>query len=231
MHPQHRQAIRIALAGFLSLCIIAPARCQTSANLTLVSAYTARGVSLDTRPALQLRVEHDASDGWYAGAFASPVRLEGESQGQLIAYGGRAQRLSSTVTWDTGVTRSTFPRDSAYNYTELYAGLAQGRTSARLFYSPDYYGAGRTFYLDLSSAHPLGDGVSLAIHAGLLHPFGASRSGESQGAVRNGADLRLALAGELGEVRIEAGMQAQWHPYLAGAAPARALTVSASRGF
>jgi hypothetical protein len=95
----------------------------------------------------------------------------------LIAYGGRASRLTSTLTWDAGVSRSTFLRDSAYNYSEFYAGLAQGRSSARLFYSPAYYGAGRTLYLDLSSAYPLGAGVNLAVHAGLLHPFGEYRGG------------------------------------------------------
>jgi uncharacterized protein (TIGR02001 family) len=226
MPLQHRQPkLRFTLAVFLPLFTTEPGRCQTSANLTLASAYAARGVVLDTRPALQLRVEHDAADGWYAGGFASPVRLDGESQGQLIAYGGRASRLTSTLTWDAGVSRSTFLRDSAYNYSEFYAGLAQGRSSARLFYSPAYYGAGQTLYLDLSSAYPLADGVTLAVHAGLLHPFG-----EYRGAARDGADLRLALATDVGDVRIEAGIQARCHPYLPGA-PARALTASASLNF
>jgi uncharacterized protein (TIGR02001 family) len=226
MPLRHRQdTLRFTLAVFLSLFMTAPARCQTSANLTLVSAYTARGVTLDTGPALQLRVEHDAADGWYAGGFASPVRLDGERQGQLIAYGGRASRLTSTLTWDAGVSRSTFLRDRAYDYSEFYAGLAQGRSSARLFYSPAYYGAGRSLYLDLGSAYPLGDGVNLAVHAGLLHPFG-----EYRGVARDGADLRLALATDVGDVRIEASVQAKWHPYLRGA-PARALTASASLNF
>jgi len=227
MPLQHRQdKLRFTLAVVLPLFMSAPARCQTSANLTLVSAYTARGISLDTRPALQLRVEHDRADGWYAGAFGSRVRLDGDSQGQLIAYGGRAQRLTSTLTLDAGVSRSTFLRDRAYDYSEFYAGLALNRSSVRLFYSPAYYGAGQTVYLDLSSAYPLGERVNLAVHAGLLHPFG-----EYRGVARDGADLRLALATDVGEVRIEAGVQAQWHPYLPWVAPARALTASASLNF
>jgi uncharacterized protein (TIGR02001 family) len=227
MPLQHRQdKLRVTLAVFLPLFMSEPARGQTSANLTLVSAYSARGVALDTRPALQLRVEHDAADGWYAGAFASPVRLDEGSQGQLIAYAGRAQRLSSTLTWDAGLSRSTFLRDAAYGYSEFYAGLTQGRASARLFYSSAYYGAGQTLYLDLSSAHPLADGLTLAVHAGLRHPFG-----EYKGAARDGADVRLALATDVGDVRIEAGIQAAWHPYLPGAAAARALSASASLNF
>jgi uncharacterized protein (TIGR02001 family) len=226
MHPDRRQdKFRFTLAAFLLLCSSGTARCQTSANLTMVSAYTARGVSLDTRPALQLRIEHDTAAGWYAGAFASPVRLDGESQGQLIAYGGRAQRISATLTWDAGASRSSFLRNSSYSFTEFYAGLALGRSSARLFYSPKYYGSGQTLYLDLSSAYPLGERVSLAVHAGVLHPFG-----EYRGDARDAADLRLSLATDVGDVRLQAGVQAKWHPYLP-AAPARALTASASLYF
>lgn len=226
MHPHCRQdKFRFTLAAFLLLCSVGTARCQTSANLAMVSAYTARGVSLDTRPALQLRIEHDTAAGWYGGAFASPVRLDGQSQGQLIAYGGRAQRVSSTLTLDAGASYSRFLRNGSYNFTEFYAGLALGRSSARLFYSPKYYGGGQTLYLDLGSAYPLSERVSLAVHAGALHPFG-----EYRGAARDAADLRVSLATDVGDVRLQAGWQASWHPYLP-AAPARALTASASLYF
>jgi uncharacterized protein (TIGR02001 family) len=218
--------LRFTLAGFLLLCIAGTARCQTSANLALVSAYTARGVALDKRPALQLRIEHDTDDGWYAGGFASPAELDGRRQGQVLAYGGRARRITPTLSWDAGVSRSNFLRDSHFNYSEFHAGLALGRYSARLSYSPAYYGEGRTIYLDLSSAYPLGDRVSLAVHAGLLHPFGGY-----DGTARNAGDVRISLATTLGDVSVQAGWQGKWHPYLPGAAAASALTTSASINF
>jgi uncharacterized protein (TIGR02001 family) len=158
MHLDRRHdTATFALAAFLLICLAGPARSQTSADLTFVSEYAGRGVALDTGPVLQLRVEHETAAGWYAGAFASPVRIEGRAQGQLIVYGGRAQRLTSALSWDAGVTRSSFLRDGARNYHEFYAGLALQRASARLFYSPAYYGEGRSLYLDLSGAYPLGD--------------------------------------------------------------------------
>lgn len=227
MYPNPRQDhFRFTLAGLLLLCSAGTARCQTSANLTLVSAYTARGVALNPHPALQLRVEHDLEAGWYAGGFASPTRLDGRGQGQLIAYGGRAQRLTSTLTWDAGVSHSTFLRGARFSYSEFYAGLALGRSSARLFYAPAYYGEGRTVYLDLSTAYPLGDRVSLALHAGLMHPFGAYHD-----EARDAGDVRISLATSVGDVRLQAGWQGKWHPYLPGAAPARALTASAGINF
>ena len=64
----------ILLAFALTLPLYKDARAQTSGDLTLVSEYAGRGVALYTRPALQLRVEHDTAAGWYGGAFAAPVR-------------------------------------------------------------------------------------------------------------------------------------------------------------
>lgn len=220
----------VTLAGFLLLCAAGTARCQTSANLTLVSAYTGRGVTLDPHPALQLRVEHDLDAGWYAGGFASPARLDGRSQDQLIAYGGRAQRLTSTLTWDAGVSRSTFLRGARFSYSEFYAGLAFGRSSARLFYSPAYYGEGRTLYLDMSTVYPLGERVSLALHAGLLHPVGAYRDDAGDEA-HDAGDVRISLAATVGAVRLQAGWQGKWHPYRPGTASAPALTAGASIDF
>jgi len=217
------------LAALLLMCLAGSARSQTSADLTLMSEYAARGVALDTRPALQVRVEHDTAAGWYLGAFASPVTLGGRSQAQLIAYGGRAQRMTSTLSWDAGITSSAFTRDGSLNYHEFYAGLALDRASARLFYSPAYYGDERSVYLDLNGAYPLGERLSLAAHAGLLHLIGEER--DAAGNVERRVDLRLALVADLGDVSLQAGWQLKGHAYLPGSARARALTASASLRF
>jgi uncharacterized protein (TIGR02001 family) len=202
------------------------ARAQTSADLTLVSEYAARGIALDTRPAMQLRVEHDSDSGWYGGAFASPVRLVGRAQGQFTVYGGLARRLTSMLSWDAGVTRNSFLRDGSWNFHEFYAGLATQRASARLFYSPSYYGEGRSLYLDLSGARPLGDNLRLTGHVGLLRPFGNYAE-----ATRSGGDVRIALAGDVGDFTLQAGWQTRWHAYLTELPRARAITAGASLHF
>lgn len=197
------------------------AHCQTSADVTVLSEFAARGVALDTHPVLQLRVEHDFIDGWYGGAFASPVALADRRQGQLTAYAGRAQRVTSTLSWDAGVTSTAYLRDSRLNYHEFYAGLSVDRGSARLFYSPAYYGDERSLYLDLNRAWPLDDRFSLTAHAGLLHRFGDGRL----------LDLRVALQYDISDISLQAGWQLKGNDYLEGSSRARALSVSASRRF
>jgi uncharacterized protein (TIGR02001 family) len=218
-------ALTGALAFFLAAMVLARGACaQTSADLTLVSEYAMRGVSLGARPALQLRVDHDFDTGWYAGAFASPARLYGRDEGQLIVYGGRALPLTSRLSWDAGITRTMFLRDSRYDYHEFYAGLALERISARLSYAPVYYGMGRTVYLDLNGAIPLRERLALALHAGQLHPFGTDYH-RNDG---DRTDLRATLAYDAGDWRLQAGWQALIHASGSDIPRARALVASVS---
>jgi hypothetical protein len=148
----------------------------------------------------------------------------------LVAYAGRAQRIGATLTWDVGITHSRFTRDGRFDYTEFHVGLMRGRSSARLLYSPAYYGEERSLYLDLNHAWPLGEQWTLALHAGMLRPFGAKGSnGDTDPA---SADLRLTLGTQVGAYRFQAGWQKTWRPYhLPGANPARPLTAGVSRSF
>lgn len=219
------------LATLAALVLARAAWAQTSADITLVSEYSVRGVSLGPQPALQLRVDHDAEGGWYTGAFASPVTLYGHRQGQLIVYGGRALPLTSGLSWDAGISRTAFLRNRHDDYFEFYAGLALERASARLSYAPTYYNAGRTAYLDLNGSIPLGgtplnDGVSLALHAGVLRTFGHYYR-ES----RDRADLRATLAFDTGDWRLQAGWQTLVNASDTEIPRARALVASISRRF
>jgi uncharacterized protein (TIGR02001 family) len=226
--PSHpAPALTGARAFCLALLVLARgAFAQTSVDVTLVSEYAMRGISMGTRPALQLRVDYDADGGWYAGAFASPVTLYGRGQGQLIVYGGRALPLTSRLSWDAGVTRTMFLRDNRDNYHEFYAGLALERISARLSYAPSYYGAGRTVYLDLNGGVPLDERLALALHAGLLHPLSGYRRDD-----RDRTDLRAALAYDTGDWRLQAGWQTLIHPPGYDLRRARAFVASASLRF
>jgi uncharacterized protein (TIGR02001 family) len=203
-----------------------PVGAQTSGNLQLVSEYAVRGISLSAgHPAVQLRIDHDIEDGWYAGGFASPATLGGRSQAQLIFYGGRAGRLASGLSWDAGISRTAFLRDRGYDYTEFHAGLALDRASVRLFLSPAYYGEERTAYLDLNAFHPLDDRLRLTFHAGVLHTFGAYAG------PRDRTDLRIGLASTFGDCTVQVGWQALLRAEHGGPPRARALTGSAGIRF
>jgi uncharacterized protein (TIGR02001 family) len=214
--------------GLAALMLARAACAQTSADLTLVSEYSIRGVSLGRHPALQLRVDHDAAGGWYVGAFASPVTLYGREQGQLIVYGGRALPLASGLSWDAGIIRTTFLREGHYDYHEFYAGLAMERASVRLSYAPSYYGAGRTVYLDLNGGIPLDERVSLALHAGMLRSFGGA---DYYREASDRTDLRATLAYDAGDWRLQAGWQTLVNASHTDIPRARALVASASLRF
>ena len=203
-------------------CAAGTARAQTSGNLTLVSEYAVRGVSLGAgRPALQLRIDHDAPGGWYAGGFVTPAVLgEAHRQAEYIVYGGRAGQLPSGLSWDAGISRAAFTRDHDYDYLEFHAGLALDRASARLLVSPAYYGADPSAYLDLNAFYPLDERWRLTAHAGLMHGFGDDPGTR--------ADLRLGLAATLGDLSLQLGWQTLLRP--AGMGPPRARALSASAG-
>jgi uncharacterized protein (TIGR02001 family) len=236
MSPDRRNDSRtfplVAAPGVRAACVLlacaaCPAAAQTSGNLTLVSEYAVRGISLgDGDPALQLRVDHDAPGGWYAGGFVSPVVLaapdEHRRQAELIVYGGRAGRLPSGMTWDAGVSRAAFSRGHEYDYYEFHAGVALDRASVRLFLSPSYYGRDRSAYLDLNAFHPLDERVRLTFHAGLLHSFGEAN---------DRADLRVGLAATLGDWTLQAGLQTLLRESGNGPPRARALTGSVGLRF
>jgi uncharacterized protein (TIGR02001 family) len=211
---------RVLALAALALPCAGAARAQTSAELALVPGYAARGVALSRGPVAQLRIDYDAQDGWYGGGFASPVDADRRRQGQLIAYAGRAMRLSSFLSWDAGVSRTLYLRDSQWNTTEFYLGLSAQRAAARIFYSPAYYGQGRSVYVDLSGSYGLAEHVSLTAHAGWLHPVGSGAGAYGYGYVdgygrdasaRDRFDARIALAGDIGDVSLQAGWQGAWH--------------------
>jgi uncharacterized protein (TIGR02001 family) len=219
---------RLVLLIAVSTASVAPAaQAQTGITVGVASEYSLRGLSLsDGRPVLQLRVDHDTNGGWYAGGFASNVALPASAaRAAVIAYAGRARRLGATLSWDAGLSQAVFVGEGRLNYREFYAGLNGERCGARIAFSPDYYGAGRTAYIELNGAHPLGEGLSLVGHAGWLHWF------RYDGGARSRLDLRAAIAAELGNASVQLGWQARQRDPALRVARAHALFASLSYGF
>jgi uncharacterized protein (TIGR02001 family) len=163
----------VALA-FVLLCSANDAVAQFSGSAALVSDYRYRGVSLSQgNPEPQLSLSYDHPDGWYAGGLVSGVNLEGAESQQLVAYGGYSRVLNSElfpgVSWEGGISSTTFRQASDYNYSEAYIGLTSGNYSARVYYSPSYfYQNARTVYAEFNAAYTLRDNLELTAHAGLL---------------------------------------------------------------
>jgi uncharacterized protein (TIGR02001 family) len=217
---------RLALAAIACLGLHA-AHAQVSASASVTSEYTQRGKSLSKgRVAPQLRVDYDNPSGWYAGALLSRAALPySDTSAQVVAFGGYAQQLASGMTWEAGALDASFVGDQEYRYHEFYAGLSRERVSARVYFSPHYYGAGKTLYAELNGSYPLHDHLVLVGHIGFLHPF--STDGEED---RQRLDLRIGLGYDVGDWNFQVALLANG-PRRKGPEAPRAIAVSVSYGF
>lgn len=178
---------------------MAHAQARVSGSVALVSDDRFRGISLGgDSPALQGDLDWESPEGFYAGAFASSVRLapQGEPGAQWVGYAGYARRIDSTWSWDSGVSYAGFTRDHGYDYAEVYAGLVSEHLSAHIHYSPHYFGYGpAVMYLEADGSRELSPRWRLLGHVGVLRRLDPSPSGESswRGDARLGVGLRAGV--------------------------------------
>jgi uncharacterized protein (TIGR02001 family) len=166
--------LRSALASLTAFAATASIA-QVSANVSLASDDRFRGVSLTQgHLAAQLDVGYDHASGLYAGAFASNVEFDpvvGQEL-QWIGYAGYARRLQSGWSVDAGAAFADFSNDADYRYWELHAGVASEAVSARVYYSPNYFGVSiHTLYAEFNGSYRLTERLKAIGHAGLLQAF------------------------------------------------------------
>lgn len=199
-------------AAAFALCAAwSNAAAQVSGTLAAVTDYRYRGVTFsDRRPAAQAGLAYDDASGWYVGGFGSTVHLDPpglpKSRFQVIGYGGYATRLSSGVSLEAGGAYSLFGGSSDLNWGELFVGAATETISARLHYSPRYFGtSASSVYGEINAAYPLTDAIRLHLHVGLLHyryayPYGSLYSIEP---TQNIVDGRIGLRADIDRLQVE----------------------------
>jgi len=201
--PLSRRSTAGLLLGLASVLGAPAAWAQFSGSVAVLSDYRFRGLSLSDNSATpQLTMNYDSDAGWYAGAMASHATLEESGTAQLIAYGGYAQRLPGGLGWEAGATQTVFTRVSADNYLEAYVGVSGEQVSARLYYSPRYFGRpAQTLYAEANGFLRLGETLRLVAHIGLLRALG----GEDNIGPLSGHryDYRLGLATRLGDIDLQ----------------------------
>jgi uncharacterized protein (TIGR02001 family) len=201
------------LAASAAACIIAtfpaaPAAAQVGATASIFSDARFRGFSLsEGRPVAILDVAYDDSSGFYGDVTASGVLRRGGDPAPLGLQltGGYARRLESGTTLDLGITHSTYGHYSkgqrGKSYSELYAGIARGGLSSRVFVSPHYFEPGRwTAYGELDGTISPARQWSLDGHVGTLvtlrHPAGERYSPD--------VDWSVGVTRELGRLSLHA---------------------------
>ncbi|MDB5452097.1 MAG: hypothetical protein JWO33_675 [Caulobacteraceae bacterium] len=195
--------------------LASPASAQVSASAALVSDYRFRGVSLSNeRPSLSLNLAYDHPGGLYGGgsAIVQDSRQGGVRMSGAIGYLGYARRTAGGLSWDVGVSHQDLAVYAAQRYdlryTEAYVGVARGRLSARLSYSPDYFpGSGDALYASLDGALRPAEDWRLFGHLGLLAPLGGSDLPVRR---RERVDLRLGVARQFDRCELSLAWTAAW---------------------
>lgn len=171
------QKLRLATAAAALALLSAPAFAQSlsfSGGLTLTSNYMSRGVTQsDDRPALQGYVELDAN-GFYAGLFASTVRLAPDNL-EVDLYAGYRWSVNN-ASFDVGYARYWYD-DSGDCCGEIYALFELDASPASffggLYYDPDNGGS-------LNDIH-LGVGYSFAANWSVSATAGRTPAGGRYG--------------------------------------------------
>lgn len=165
--------LALTLAPALACFAAANACAQASGSVSLVSGYYYRGIGYSQGdPVAQFNLSFDTRSGFYAGAFASLLKMSAAPRGvYAIGYAGYARRMTSGASWEVGGSNHTFSSMSSLNYREVYAGLGGERLSGRVSYSPAYLGTTmRTVYGELNGGMALSEDVGLFARVGYLRP-------------------------------------------------------------
>jgi uncharacterized protein (TIGR02001 family) len=209
--PAHgsRTSITARIAVCLLVgCTAAPAAAEIGATVSAFSDARLRGYSLSAgRPVGILDFAYDDASGFYADAAGMGVLRDGGDPAPLGLQltGGYARRLKSGTTLDFGITHSSYSRYSSgasgRSYTEVYAGIARGAISSRIFLSPHYFASGHwTAYGEVNANVSPARKWNVNGHVGVLVPirvpYGAS--------YRTQADWSIGVSREIGRLSLHA---------------------------
>jgi uncharacterized protein (TIGR02001 family) len=196
-----------ALALVVASLASPPALAEVGGGVSVFTEERFRGQSVsDGHPVASLDLSYDDASGFYLAGSAS-VTVHGGSPEPVSVWAnlGYARNAAPGLVADFGVIHARYTRYAATNYqgrhyTEAYAGVVAGAWSTHVHYSPDYLGAGSTFYADIDATVRPAPAWQLTAHAGLLlHVDGAGANyGE---AVRY--DLRVAAARRIGAIDLQ----------------------------
>lgn len=211
----------------------ASASAQYAAGVTVATNQIFRGQSVsEDRPAASLALSFDHSSGAFAGASLSVgVGGDGPVLDANTQYVGYALRRGET-SFELGAVRRAYrdlsDRDYARSYVEGFAGVTRGRTSARLFVSPNYYVRDDrlTFYGEVNTTLANVEDWSLNGHAGVsLVPGHGVGSG-----LRAYQDWKVDASRAVGKFFIAVGVAGTSYPVVAANGKPRLFAV-VSRAF
>lgn len=171
MNNKFVSAWKSAAAGAVLLGGIGSAHADmdVSANVTLASDYSFRGVSqTDREPAIQGGFDVAWDNGFYIGTWSSNVEF-GEVSQELDLYLGYGGQINENLSYDVNYVRFEYPGNgSNLDYNEWGGSLSFSNFTVGLIYSNEYFALDDVTwlypYVDYSLAMP--NDASLDFHIG-----------------------------------------------------------------
>lgn len=147
-------------------------------NVGVVSEYVFRGVEQSAGAAAQGGLDWSHASGFYVGTWISNTDFAGISTADTVTYetdvyGGYAFKVGD-VGLDVGLLYYYYRNDTALNTLEAYIGATVGPVTAKVFYTPEYFGAldadgddAAGLYATVSAALPLSDTLTFTPQVGM----------------------------------------------------------------
>jgi uncharacterized protein (TIGR02001 family) len=171
MNMIKKTVIATALLAATSTAALA----EISGNVSLATDYRFRGISqTDNDPAIQGGFDWAHDSGLYAGVWASNLQFAGSIE--MDYYGGFSGEMGNGLGYDVGIIYYDYPSDNQgtgpdLEFVEFYGGLSGSvggaDLSAKISYSPDYFGETDTgIYYEAGADFSLPADFGASLHVG-----------------------------------------------------------------
>ena len=137
----HKKLLPASIAAALMLGV-ASAQAEISANVTLATDYTFRGIS------------QTGETGLYAGIWASNINFGGDASTEMDYYGGFAGETAGGLGYDVGFIYYDYENESEFDYLEFALGFSYADFSVGVNYS-DEFGDGGPTYIYYSAGYSM----------------------------------------------------------------------------
>ena len=177
---------------------------------TISTEWIDRGISQTAgRPAFQFGLELAADSGVYLGAWGSNVDFGGCCDERLqFDWTLGVARPWREMTWDAGLTWSSFPGTSQdLDFAEYHLGLGWRRHGVQASWTPDFANLGRElWYVELNGEFELPwHALRLLLHAGYTHGSALHQRFADETGLQPYRDWQLELARDFGQFTVMLG--------------------------
>lgn len=150
----HKKLLPASIAAAL-LVGAASAQAEISANVTLATDYTFRGISqTGERGAIQGGFDWSGESGLYAGIWGSNINFGGDASTEFDYYGGFAGETDGGFGYDIGFIYYDYENEPEFDYLEFALGLSYADFSVGVNYS-DEFGDGGPTYIYYSAGYSM----------------------------------------------------------------------------